>query len=409
MDMTQAAIGSPGTAQGWRAQLPLRLSRVVRRGERLQQAGWDINVVRRQVDDTWLLAGACAALGARELASALETLHASLATLLSPPHLPQMTMATHLANLHARLAATPVPPALLAQAAATVAVVDEPSHENGYPLRIVPPARYWEHAAASARPVPAAGAAPSRPAPSLAEQFRRALAENRLILVFQPMLSLRDDEDGQFQALLRMPGADGRKYTAAELLPVAAEAGLLAELDRWVLGHCVGLLARSQAEHGARRLFVSQTREGMSDPEAPTRLAGWLAHWQVAGDAIALELRARDAAHAPEVSARYATAMRALGARLALSGFDPADPQAASMAGLPVDFVKLAPPTGTPAATLREHIEALHERGIQVIVPRIENAQEAAQWHAAGADFIQGDFVQAAGRALVFDVTATTL
>jgi EAL domain-containing protein (putative c-di-GMP-specific phosphodiesterase class I) len=48
-------------------------------------------------------------------------------------------------------------------------------------------------------------------------------------------------------------------------------------------------------------------------------------------------------------------------------------------------------------------VETLHERGVRVIAPRIEDARGAAALCLTGVDFIQGNFVQAADSDLAFD------
>ena len=46
---------------------------------------------------------------------------------------------------------------------------------------------------------------------------------------------------------------------------------------------------------------------------------------------------------------------------------------------------------------------------MQVIAPRVEDARGAAALWTAGVDFIQGNFVQRAGRDLAFDFHAAVM
>ena len=50
-----------------------------------------------------------------------------------------------------------------------------------------------------------------------------------------------------------------------------------------------------------------------------------------------------------------------------------------------------------------------HERNLQVIAPRVEDARGAAALWSAGVDFIQGNFVQRAGRDLAYDFHASVM
>src|SRR5690606_27962158 len=71
------------------------------------------------------------------------------------------------------------------------------------------------------------------PADPLAELLRQALRDSSLRVVFQPIVSLHGEEEKQFQALLRLSSAEGRVYSAAELIPAAENAHLIGEVDRW--------------------------------------------------------------------------------------------------------------------------------------------------------------------------------
>lgn len=367
----------------WRPQLAARIDGVRARAARLQREGWDINTLHRQAGELELLAGACRGLEAIELADALAAFHAASAALLAPPRLPNQTEAAHLATLAARLDEIALPPELAPE--------EPPQGDEDGPGEDV-----QDHA-----PPPA----------SLAMQVGEALAADRLQLVFQPLLALRGDAEGQFQALLRMTDAEGRMRAATELLPAAAAAGLLAEVDHWVLEHCVMLLARHRAEHGVERLFASQALASLSDPATIARLGKWLAAQQVEPAALAVEVRLDEVAAEPVDALRMAELLRRLGVGLALSGYVPGSAAASMLDRLPAGFAKLDGRVAerASAAELREHLEALRERGVQVIAPRVENARSAAFWHAAGADFIQGNFVQAAASELAFEFTEATL
>ncbi|MBN8726957.1 MAG: EAL domain-containing protein [Xanthomonadales bacterium] len=394
------------TQRLWRQQLAGRIARVRERAARLQREGWDINTLHRQAEELELLASACRDLDAMELADALAALHAATAALLAPPRLPQQTETAHLAALDARLGDIALPPPADADGDPDMEGPDRPDHESGF---AGPPGPAEALAGHGAR----AGADATSPAPpaSLAEQIRDALAANRLQLVFQPLLALRGDAEGQFQALLRMRDAHGQLRAAAELLPVATDAGLLAAVDRWVLEHCVMLLARHKAEHGVERLFASQALSSVSDPAVIARLGRWLAEWHVDPAALAVEIRLDEVAAEPVDGLRLAELLQELGVGLVLSGYQPGTPAASMLERLPARFAKLdGRLAGTAAAAeLRDHVDTLRERGMEVIAPRVENARGAAFWHGVGVDFIQGNFVQAAASELAFEFTEATL
>ncbi|HEU4665650.1 MAG TPA: EAL domain-containing protein [Dokdonella sp.] len=239
----------------------------------------------------------------------------------------------------------------------------------------------------------------------LADEVRRALAGNGFELVFQPIVSLRGEDGAQFQALLRLRDAGGRLHAASEIVPAAREAGLIDAVDRWVLGHCVERIAARGA--GAMQLFVSQSLASLRDPGSIATLAASLARHGVDARSIVIELRAADAIEAPADAQRCADALRAVGARLSLSGFDDEVAEVHPLPVLAADFVKLARPPTLDDEQQRDAfvalLDGLHERGVRVIAPRVEDAHGIGALVRAGVDLIQGNFVQAADSDLAFD------
>lgn len=247
--------------------------------------------------------------------------------------------------------------------------------------------------------------------PELLERIRAALDGDGFSLLFQPIVALRGEEREQFQALLRLRGADGHVYAAAEIVPAAVQAGLIDAIDRWVLARCIDLIAAQTQEGRTPRLFVNQSLESVHDAALPAWLGGLLRERGVAGDAISLELRAADAAAAqPEVE-RHAEALRAFGVGLALSGFE-SGATGERLLALPVDFVKISPrylrsSAEGAAEELRALVERVHDAGKRVIAPHVEDARGVAALWTAGIDFVQGNFVQHADHELAFDFHAS--
>lgn len=412
------------TADLLHTQLPRSVARVCRRGERLQHEGWDINTLQRQADDCNRLASACRDLGADGLGDALEALHASAATLLHPPRLPDRASTAHLAALIDRLANCPLPPQLAAGAA--VAENRARSHENGFPLFVRAPERHALRLCPASRRASDAGAitdaAMALPATAtsdaavatgnLAALIRTALDTHGLELTFQPIMSLRGDDDEQFQALLRLRDADGQLHAAAELVPAATHAGLIGAIDRWVLQSCVERIMQRSRSGRAPRLFLSHSIDSLRDAEAPAWLRALLARCQVAGDALVLDLRIDDAVAMAADTRRHVDAMKALGVHIALSGVRPGERSRHMLEALDANFAKLDPQChddDAPRDTWRALIDDLHERGVRVVAPRVEDARSVSILCSLGADFIQGNFVQPVDAELVFPFHETAL
>jgi EAL domain-containing protein (putative c-di-GMP-specific phosphodiesterase class I) len=240
----------------------------------------------------------------------------------------------------------------------------------------------------------------------LVDMIRFALDNSGFEVLFQPIMSVRGEEEERFQALMRLRDRDGHLHAASEVVPAAENASLIGAIDRWMVEHCTALMA-GRDEGAPMHLFVSQSLASVREAQTPAWLATVLARHAIDASALTLELRANDVIDAPAEVQRYAAALRALGVRLSVSGFDEGLADVHPLPSLSLDFVKLAPRSSDETPASREAfvamVERLHEHGTRVIAPRVEDARGAAALCLTGVDLIQGNFVQAADSGLAFD------
>jgi PleD family two-component response regulator/EAL domain-containing protein (putative c-di-GMP-specific phosphodiesterase class I) len=248
----------------------------------------------------------------------------------------------------------------------------------------------------------------------LARLIRFALDGAGLQILFQPIVSLHGEEHEQFQALLRLKGDDGHQYAAAEIVPVAERHDLIAEIDRWVFAECVAMIIERTRTGRAPRLFLSQSIASVREAERIDWMREVLETSDVRGDSVSLEVTAVNAASATDDLAAFATAIKPLGLTLTLSGFEAGAAGERLLDAVAVDFIKLSPryvrvDDDEVRKELRDLVVLAHERSMQVIAPRVEDARGAAALWSAGVDFIQGNFVQRAGHDLAFDFHASVM
>lgn len=251
---------------------------------------------------------------------------------------------------------------------------------------------------------------------SLGQLLRAALAAEDFQLLFQPMVSLQGGDEEAFQSLLRLRGADGKLYTAAEILPIAEREDIAGDIDRWVVSRCMLVLAERARQRRPVKLFVSQGIEAARDPQRAAWLGQLLEARRLSGEQLVLEFRLDEAAGAVREVAAFGNALRPIGVTLCLGGFDANPATLQLLQHLPVAYLKLAAKytgAGLRDVALREELRQIvvraHDSERRVIAPRIEDAQSASLLWNAGVDYLQGDFVQQAGQELSFDFHAATV
>ncbi|HEY7598855.1 MAG TPA: EAL domain-containing protein, partial [Candidatus Limnocylindrales bacterium] len=278
--------------------------------------------------------------------------------------------------------------------------------------RAVRDARLAPHGLAAYAPPESAEAERSR---ALAKILKNALAEDRFEFAYQPIVAVAGGEQAQYQTLLRLRDAEGTVHTAAEIVPAAESAGLINDIDRWVLDHAIALLAQHNEAGRALRLFVSQSPRTLARDGYADWLVDTMKERGVDGPNLVVDVPLTDALIHAVTLRQFCEKMVPAGVQFCLGRFQHGQEADALMAQLPLGFVRLAARYADASADgairdeMRMAIDLAHRRGLQVIAQQVEDPQAAATLWMGGIDFIQGNLVQRAADKLDFDFQSAVL
>ena len=252
---------------------------------------------------------------------------------------------------------------------------------------------------------------------SLIDELRAALAPGGegLYLAFQPVVAVAGGDEAQFQVLVRMHGADGSVRKAGDFLAAAQAAGLLAQLDRWVMERALALLQQRRAESRPVRLFVSQTPRSLGQDGFASWLQQTLERAGVDGPSLVIDIRQEDAVVHTVLLQQFCEQLVPAGVQFCLSQLRSTEDGNQLLQMLPLGYLRLSsefaqqPLPQTMQDEMRTSIERAHRLGLQVIGQAVEDPQAAAALWVAGIDFIQGNLVQRPEQALDFDFQSAAL
>lgn len=229
-----------------------------------------------------------------------------------------------------------------------------------------------------------------------------ALRTDSMKVVFQPLLATSGHESTEsFQMLPRLAAGDGKLITAAEFLPAAREASLLPVLDRWMTVYASRLLRGPLADRDVR-LFINQSEALLADGERREWLSSQIASEPRLAGRFVLEIPLEDAMAHLHGAAQLLEIARERDIGICLSHVDEHSRWSLLTGELAVDFVRMSPGfvtrlTSEPSLEERflELSEPVRERGVRIIMPMIEDPKTAASMWRSGADFMQGNMIQA--------------
>ncbi len=239
--------------------------------------------------------------------------------------------------------------------------------------------------------------------------LKQALESNSFRLLFQPIISLRGDSFEHYEVLLRLLDPQGVEVPPNEFLSTAADAGLAAKIDRWVILNSIKLLAEHRAKGHRTRLFLHLSAASIQDPSLLPWLGVVLKASCLPGDSLAFEFGEADAVAYLKPAKALAQGLNGLGCRTALAQFGCVLNPFNTLKHLDAEFIKVDG-SYTQDLTRQENQEALkallaelHEQQKQSIVPFVESATVLATLWQAGVSYIQGHYLQGPSQSMDYD------
>jgi PAS domain S-box-containing protein len=218
---------------------------------------------------------------------------------------------------------------------------------------------------------------------------REALDEDRLVLYSQPIVPLTGDQPSE-ELLLRMVGRDGSIISPARFLPIAEEAGLIVEIDRWVIAQAARIAAQG------RRLEINLSGKSIDE-----RLLAYIASELRAAGAdpanLVFELTETAILTDIKVVEEFAKGLAKLGCGLALDDFGTGFGTLTYLKLLPVQYLKIDVEFVRDLATnqtnqylVKAIVSLARGLGQKTIAEGVEDEETLVLLHEYGVDFAQG-------------------
>jgi EAL domain-containing protein (putative c-di-GMP-specific phosphodiesterase class I) len=225
--------------------------------------------------------------------------------------------------------------------------------------------------------------------------IRNALDNDDFVLFCQPVFSLQTERITQYELLLRLRDADGRMVRPFGFLEPADRYGLMAEIDRWVVGHALELLARDAT--GELRLEVNLAGQSLGDPELTSLIEQQIAVTDLDPARLILEVSENVAVAHLDACEHLAKRLRGLGCGFALDDFGSTFAAFRHLRDLPVNFLKIdgdlivtVTESRTGQLTIKSLVELAKGLGAETIAEYVSDDQTLEFLREAGVGYAQG-------------------
>ena len=171
----------------------------------------------------------------------------------------------------------------------------------------------------------------------LGARVQRALREERLCFAFQPVVRAHGHHPVFHECLLRMRDEGGDVIPAGAFIPVVEQLGLMRLIDRYVLDLAVNELQAGRRNH----LAINISGLTATDQSWLRMLQALLKGNADVASRLIIEITETAALHDIDESARFVTALRELGCRVAVDDFGAGFTSFKHLRALKIDIVKI--------------------------------------------------------------------
>ncbi len=231
-------------------------------------------------------------------------------------------------------------------------------------------------------------------------RLNKAMAEDRLMLYFQPIVALgKPDMPPHFELLLRLE--DGAQpIMPMAFIPAAERYQLMPQLDRWVIQHALSQCANGLLGIPAEGAVIGINLSGasLSDARFQSFIREILGRHAQAAPRLCFEITETAAMSNLDSVLALIQDLKALGCHFALDDFGSGLSSFAYLQSLAVDFIKIDGAfvrdmvrDPVDAAMVEAIAKVARIMGIRTVAEFVEDGETALALQALGVDYAQGN------------------
>ncbi len=232
------------------------------------------------------------------------------------------------------------------------------------------------------------------------QRIQEALREDQFVLNFQPMISLTGDPNENYEVLLRMKAPNGEIVAPDQFMPIAEEHGLLIDLDRWVIGRTITLLAERRKAGKDTTLFVKVAPSSLVEGDLHNYIGAQLKAHSVSGAHLVLQLpESKIYTHLRPLQA-FQKIVASFGCRLCLEQFGTSLNSFQMLQHFEPAILKIDRSYITDLAKnpenqkkVREIVAQARKLDKQTIAEFVSDASSMTVLFSIGVDLVQGNFL----------------
>jgi predicted signal transduction protein with EAL and GGDEF domain len=237
----------------------------------------------------------------------------------------------------------------------------------------------------------------SEPRAMMEHALRKAIANDELVLHYQPTVDLALRRVTEVEALVRWNHATMGRLAPDRFIPIAEETGLIIPMTRWVLDRALRTVAEWTRDGLDLRIAVNLSAHSLRDSALPRVLERLLAKHGVTANRLTLEITETALMENMDITRHILAKVHALGVMISVDDFGTGYSSLAYLAQLPVDEIKIDRSFVMKMQVEKKDAEIVrwisglgHVLGLRVVAEGVENEAALATVVHLGCDVAQG-------------------
>ncbi len=232
-------------------------------------------------------------------------------------------------------------------------------------------------------------------------KLREAVKENRLALLYQPIISLHGEPGERYQIYTALHNKDNELVPASEFVMRIERTGFGKMLDRWIILNALKKLSELRNKGADMRLFIKLSSNSILDKDLPGWLEGQFKTNNISPSFVCFEIKEQVLISNFKESKILVSALQGMKSEIAIDAFGAGDNPAKILKAIPANYVKICHSLMSGVSdnqdnqdAIREIAEALKPAGTKVIAQFIEDADTLSILWSLGINYTQGNFLQ---------------
>jgi EAL domain-containing protein (putative c-di-GMP-specific phosphodiesterase class I) len=236
----------------------------------------------------------------------------------------------------------------------------------------------------------------------MASKIEKALAEDRMTLLAQPIIQLNRDGNQQrrnrCEILVRLKGENDNLIEPREFLVVAEQFGLMSKIDLWVLKNVLQWIPNIPPETRMEKVHINVSGSSVSDETFADMFVSEISNLKVA-DRLCVEITETEAISNLVQAKQFVRRVKSLGVEAAIDDFGTGFSSFLLLRDLDCDVVKIdrafvdAMHTDENKKITRSINEVANSLGAVTVAEGIEDQRSLDMVRESGVEFGQGFFI----------------